>query len=109
MFILYFTLGLYYWRDINNQSEKYGSLTTEVDVKKGNFKGTYFFYEYRTTHFFYYSYPLYFIMRRILFASLIVFWEHDGFFQLCFLSLLSVISLVWFASYAPFTSRLRNF
>jgi hypothetical protein len=109
--VLFIFLGFmttYYWQDINERVERSGNLAYEDNGRKGNFKGTYIFHQYRTTHIYYYLYPMYFIIRRVLVASILVYWHEYGFYQLLFLSLLSGVSLVWFVSYQPFRSRLRN-
>jgi hypothetical protein len=108
IFFFFLSMALYYWYDIRQQTQRFGNLASEDDIRKNNFKGSYLFYEYRTENFYHYLYPCYFIIRRILVASLFVFWQEDGFFQVCFLSLLSAVSLVWHVSYSPFRSRIRN-
>lgn len=55
-----------------------------------------------------YFYPCYFIIRRLLVASIYANLKDDGFLQLLYLSLLSGITLAWFTSYQPFDNRLRN-
>jgi hypothetical protein len=111
LIVLFLFLGFmsaYYWYDINEKVERFGNLAYGEDVRKDNFKGTYIFYQYRTTHVYYYLYPMYFIVRRVLVAIVLVYWHEHGFFQLLFLSFLSAISLVMFISYQPFRSKLRN-
>lgn len=108
LFIFLWTMALYYWDDINQRRKQSGQLTFEEDIRKNNFKGTYLFYQFRVTHFFHYLYPLYFILRRFLVAQILVYWHDSSFYQLLFLSILSVVSLVWHTAYMPFRSRLRN-
>lgn len=78
------------------------------DIKEDTFKGKYIFFHYRTDHSFHYSYPLVFITRRVLVSYILVWWNKNGFYQLVALSALSLCSLVYTTSYAPFVSKTRN-
>lgn len=107
-FLFLFGAVLFYWYYNFTTVKSTGNLAQEDDIRKGSFLGTYIFYHYRTQHVFHYSYPLYFIARRILVSAVLVFWNNDGFSQLLMLSLLSTLSLCYMVSYQPFRSRPRN-
>lgn len=110
LFCYLFAMGLFYLYEINQRAiEKAKNPAVEQeDIRTTTFKGKYLFAEYRTSHPMYYAYPLFFILRRIFVASILIYWNDDGFYQLMFLSILSAVNLVYHASYQPFESRKRN-
>ena len=107
-FLFLFGWVLFYWYYNFTEVKTTGNLAQDDDIRKSSFLGTYIFYHYRTQNIFYYSYPLYFITRRVLVWAVLVFWNNDGFSQLLMLSLLSATSLSYMVSYQPFRSRPRN-
>lgn len=110
LFVMIFGLGVFYFYEI--YSRKKEPLTNlgafDEDIRKTTFKGKYIFFHYRTEHPMHYAYPLFFIFRRIIVSSIIVWWNDDGFYQLMFLSIISGIYLTYHISYCPFESRIRN-
>ena len=114
IFIVFFLVALFvvtisFWWNLRQQA-KQGS-TGELgdgDLRETTWKGYVFFYWFRNKNFMHYSYPCYFIFRRILIGIILNLMKLDGFNQLLALGLLSVITLSYFTSYQPFRSRIRN-
>lgn len=99
---------MYWWELKNSSKADFSGLIGSGDLREDTLKGKVFFWQYRTKNFMHFFYPLFFIIRRVLVALLFSSYYYDGFWQLCYLSLLSCINLVYLTSYAPYTLRLRN-
>lgn len=88
--IILFIITCLYWFELRNQDKKeFSNLAGTDNSIPETFKAKIFFSSYRTKHFMHYSYPCYYIVRRILVATIFAIWKFDGFMQLLFLSLLS--------------------
>jgi hypothetical protein len=88
--IILFIITCLYWFELRNQEKKeFANLAGTYDSTPDTLKGKIFFRSYRTKHFMHYFYPCYYIIRRILIATIFSIWKFDGFMQLMFLSLLS--------------------
>jgi hypothetical protein len=106
--MLFIITCAYWWELKNSTGVDFFGIIGSGDLRKDTLKDKVIFWPYRIEHFMHYSYPLFFIIRRILVALILSCYYYDGFWQLCYLSLLSGISLVYLTSYAPYTSRIRN-
>ena len=107
--IALFALTISFWWSLRQQAKQ--GATGELgddDLRQTTFRGSVFFYWFRTNNFMHYFYPCFFIIRRIFISIILNLLKLDGFTQLLLLGLLSVVSLVWFTSYQPFRSRVRN-
>jgi cbb3-type cytochrome oxidase subunit 3 len=112
IFMVFLTIiTILYWRELKKSGTKAFTGITEPNddkVRKGSIKGFMFFLNYRTSNPMYYWYPMIFILRRIAVTFVLTYWAFDGFDQLLLLSFISLFMLVWYTSYCPFRSKLRN-
>lgn len=100
----------FYWNELKkSQTKEFAGLNSDQDdLRKTTLKGKMLFYAYRTKNLMHYSYSVIFIVRRILVALVLTLLKFYGFYQLVLLSLISGANLVYFTSYQPFQSKLRN-
>jgi len=85
--IIVLTLSIFtisYWWELRKSKRKsFANLNSSDDsVRKETLKGFVFYLNFRTSNAMYYSYPMVFIIRRVLVACILVLWKHDGFYQL---------------------------